>query len=283
MEQVARAPAYVVECKKGDGSRHPRTRDWSEPLSLSQIPHQAFVAARDLSVVVLKRPNLLVAVVALFVIDIAFVLLHTAYHFGPRVGLEAAWLHNPRFIIDVDDTDVRYETYAEVFNYVQTAVAVVALALTALHSRERVYLAWSLVFAFVLADDALSYHERVGLVFVRILALPDMLGLRGWDFGETIAWAIPGIILFVVLFWACRRSSPDARRFSWLLTGVLALLVFFAFGVDMLHILGGAQSDRAGFVLGTAEDGGEMLALALACTCSILLYLHVRDRERSSS
>lgn len=233
----------------------------------------------------MRRPNLLVAVIALLVINLAFILLHAAYYVGPHMGLEVEWLRNPRFIIDVDDTGGRYDSYAEIFNYVQTAVAVIALALAALHSRERVYLAWSLVFVFVLLDDALSYHEEMGMVFVHIFAIPNMLGLRGVDFGERIAWAIPGIILFLVLVWAHRRSSPDARRFSWLLTVVMALLVFFAFGVDMLHILGGAHSYRADLVLGTIEDGGEMLALALAlaCTCSILLYLHVRGRERSSS
>ena len=53
-------------------------------------------------------------------------------------------------------------SYAEMFGYVKLASVVVLLFATYGRSKNRVYLIWAAVFAYVLLDDALLIHERLG-------------------------------------------------------------------------------------------------------------------------
>jgi hypothetical protein len=93
--------------------------------------------------------------------------------------------------------------------------------------------------------------------------------LRKQDIGEIVFTSAIGIFLISNLFWEYRNGSILFRKLSNDLTLGLAGLIFFGIGMDFLH----AAIDlgrTAGHVLGTIEDGGEMIVISL-----IVWYLAV--------
>lgn len=147
----------------------------------------------------------------------------------------------------------------EQFNYLQAGATAIVLGLAAVRFRSVMCLAWAAVFAFILCDDALLYHERVGAVLADGLGLPQLGGLRAVDLGELIAWGLAGLVLGPLPALAYLRSTPAERGLGWMFLALFGGLVVFAVGVDMVH---SAVPSR---ILMVAEDGGEMIAIALAC------------------
>ena len=73
-------------------------------------------------------------------------------------------------------------------------------------------LAWSGFFGFLMLDDALQLHERIGLWLGRRLGLPAVGGLRPDDFGEILVAGTVGASLLLVLVLAWRRDRETAWR-----------------------------------------------------------------------
>lgn len=162
--------------------------------------------------------------------------------------------------------------YPEIFNYFQAAACTVLLIGITFVTRQPAYLAWAVVFAFVLMDDAFSIHERVGAYLVEHLALPAPFGLRELDVGELLAWSAAGAVLVSFLLWGFWKSNSEARKFSSIFATIFALLVFFGIGFDMLHIILEGRSAVIDRAIEAIEDGGEMLSIFLAVAVALLLY-----------
>lgn len=162
--------------------------------------------------------------------------------------------------------------YPEIFNYFQAATCTVLLVGIAVLTRQPAYLAWAVVFAFVLLDDALSVHEQFGAWLAETLALPAAFGMRTLDSGELLAWSTVGAVLALILLWGFRKSNSEARKFGSIFGVIFALLVFFGMGVDMLHIILEGRSAVLDRAVEALEDGGEMLSIFLAVSVALLLY-----------
>ena len=130
------------------------------------------------------------------------------------------------------------------------------------------YLAWALVFTYLLVDDSMQAHERIGAWFADTLALPEVGSLRPVDIGELITSAIAGLVLLSFLTVSYLRASIDARHFARMLAMGIAGLVFFGIVLDMIHFEKGYLLDKA---MGAIEDGGEMIVM------SAILWLVYRD------
>jgi hypothetical protein len=109
------------------------------------------------------------------------------------------------------------------------------LVLLWLRSGAFVFLAWAATFAFVVADDALQYHERVGKKLAERCDLGAVAGLRPQDSGELLAWSLAGLALLVLGWVSFRRDAPTDRRDGVVFVPVLVSLIFFGMGLDMLH------------------------------------------------
>jgi hypothetical protein len=176
---------------------------------------------------------------------------------------ELAPVQNPMFDIEKDGG------YAERFQYVKLFSIVVLLIWIAWKNRAVHYVAWALAFTYLLFDDSMQLHERVGRRIAESLALSPALGLRARDFGELLVTAAAGFFLAAVLLWAYRTGSRSFKKVSQDIILLILLLVFFGVVVDMAHVafdLGWQVT----FVLGIVEDGGEMLAVSL-----ILSYVYL--------
>lgn len=170
----------------------------------------------------------------------------------------------------------------EFFNYSQSFASAFFLLKLYLGERKLIFAALSFSFLFIGFDDMLEIHEIFGHLLAQMLDFPPILGLRPRDSGELLVWLLIGAPLGLAIAWGLIRSDRRTRAFSILVLSALALLVFFAAGVDMLHIAlpdlllaRGADPTLARGLysfLTIVEDGGEMLSLAL-CLSIILLRL----------
>ena len=112
----------------------------------------------------------------------------------------------------------RDRSLAEVFGYALSGTAAAWLLAAWWRTGVTMFLAFALLFAFALIDDATSYHERFARhVLVPLLDPPAVPGMRRQDTGELMAWALAGIVLAVPFVLALRQRA--AGRF-----GVLAAL-----------------------------------------------------------
>lgn len=207
-----------------------------------------------------------VIILGLVLIDLIFVELYLLKYTLLYFDLNPGVLRQPYFDLDSD------RGYAELFNYLQVAICVALLLDVFTMSRQYIYAAWTLVFSFVLADDALLIHEKAGQYLVSAFALPTLPGLRPVDTGELLTWCIAAAFLLGVLAWAFRNSTPEAIGFGGVFALIFACLIFFGVGVDMAHVVLGRTSYLADRLLVIVEDGGEMLTLTLACASALLLY-----------
>jgi hypothetical protein len=153
--------------------------------------------------------------------------------------------------------------YAEIFQYVKTYWIVIMLFALWWRTRERVYAAWMLLFAYLLCDDALQIHERGGGVVARTLSYADWLGLWAKNWGELTVSGVAGLAFLALLSTTYLRSTREARNVSKDLALLLAVLVFFGVFVDALHAL--VLIPYLKPALGVVEDAGEMLAMSVAC------------------
>lgn len=182
--------------------------------------------------------------------DLALMALHVFNHFAPGEK-------NLMLAITVD------ASYGEAYQYLKELWAALLLALLALRTRQPVYLLWSALFLYLLADDALRFHEQAGLWIAARFELGDAFGLRADDLGELgFLGGLAGIIALAFIT-TSSRSSPDAAEASKTFLALLGLIAFFAVAVDMLHSLL-RDTGLLGSFIGMIEDGGEMLAVSLA-------------------
>jgi len=179
--------------------------------------------------------------------DAAFVLLHLVHTLSP-------FLSDPLFSIERD------WGYGEAFQYVKTYWIAIMLAVLGWRTREAIYGAWTLLYIYLLCDDAFRIHEQVGRAVARHLGYAPTFGLKARDLGELTVQGAIGLAFLVLIASMYVRSARDARRASIDLAVLSGAIAFFAVPVDMLHNL--VAGSRFGAEIGLVEDGGEMVAMS---------------------
>ena len=197
----------------------------------------------------------LVALLLLLAADMGFVATHFAYRADPmfRLGTDGG--------------------YREMFQYGKTGLIALIFAWLWWRTRAPVYAAWTLLFAFVLCDDALRIHEEHGEPIAAYFGYQPAFGLRAKDLGELTVWAACGVAFLFVLAATYMRSDPAARRASRGVAVLFGVVVFFGAFVDMVHMAVREPLLRAALLV--LEDGGEMLAMSLVC-CLVLRLVQRR-------
>lgn len=154
--------------------------------------------------------------------------------------------------------------FPEVFQYVKLFWTVVMLMMLFAHRRRPIFCSWGVLFLYLLVDDAGALHEHIGEWIAETLDFAPMFGLKAHDFGELAVSAVAGTTLLSLIGVAHVFSTPAERRFSVAMAGLLAALVFFGVGVDMLH--SALDTIPGSDLLTLIEDGGEMLVVSATCT-----------------
>lgn len=111
-------------------------------------------------------------------------------------------------------------------------------------------------------DDAFQLHELLGKWIGGMVPFIPPFRLRKEDLGELIVTLIVGLILMPSFVAAYYFGSHQVRVIFHNLFLLIALLLTFAVGVDMVHSAY-RDSPRIELYLGLVEDGGEMLVISL--------------------
>ena len=164
---------------------------------------------------------------------------------------------------------------AESFQYLKWMLLGLAFAAAAWNQRAVGYLAWSLLFACLLVDDRYQLHERAGGYFAARVELPWLRYLRPQDVGELLGTAAVATSLLVPIAAAWRWGNAALRRTTYDMLVLLALLAVFGVVIDALHsaVL---HLPTLSALLGTLEDGGEMMVASLMVAYAVALWRQAR-------
>jgi hypothetical protein len=182
---------------------------------------------------------------ALFAVDLLFMAADRTY------GL--------RFSVSTDGG------YPELFQYLKEAG--ISLGFLVLYRRRPcgMYLVWSTLFAYLLADDALMIHETLGFNLSRDFHFPSVMGLRPEDLGELLVIGSVGTLFLTSLFVTYRTAPSFDKRVTWSMLALLGSLALFGVGFDMVEII--LDSEWVKFL----ENAGEMVAMS-----AIVWYIYHR-------
>jgi hypothetical protein len=181
--------------------------------------------------------------------DLVFIVIHSMH-------LWASSLSGPQYSLESENG------LAALYQYIKQVWLVACLALAFLQTRARVFIGWTLLFGFLLLDDLLQIHERFGESLAAALSFPALFGLRPTDLGElTVAAAIGSVAVAFATF-CLRRGDRAARQVSADLLCLLAALAVFGVFADALHTVMHFQAPEMAPLIGTIEDGGEMLVVS---------------------
>lgn len=232
---------------------------------MSTSPHRALTPRGRF----LRRAVLIALVVDILILVLSIVAHYTAQNGGPVGRFFDLWIWDAS-----EDWSL-----SEIAGYIQLTTAAILLLATARATKSTVYRIWAYLFLFLVADDALLLHERIGKRVALFLHFPSIGDLRPVDLGELAVWGFAGAVLGLLLLRSYLKTDRAYRRDSWWLLGATATLAFPAVILDMVDIViwkmfGGADLS---FILDDVEAGGELMAMTL------MLWVAVRVATRRSA
>ncbi|MEM9777185.1 MAG: hypothetical protein AAF902_21580, partial [Chloroflexota bacterium] len=157
---------------------------------------------------------------------------------------------------------------SEFFIYIQELGIVIILYWMYKKFDNRLYFAWLLIFTYILLDDSLLLHERIGVWMVDQFGVENNFGVRGRDITEVIVQIIFGVPLVSYMAYTHITNKDSlANRISIILFISLIILVAFAIVLDWFHVRIMILYLKP--ILGTIEDGGELFIVT-----GILWYVY---------
>lgn len=198
--------------------------------------------------------------------DMCFVIIHILHLFHNYTGIFAS----SYFSLAAD------RGMAEMYQYLKESSIVLILIILFRRKSNSVYIAWSLLFGYLLVDDAYRLHEKLGAMLRPYFSFAPMIGLRAQDLGELCVYAFFGLTCLIFIGITHRMSDADARTNSRYFLVILTFFVFFGVVVDMIHAM--VKHPTLSDMMALLEDGGEMLVV------TIMLYVVFRlvTRKRVS-
>jgi hypothetical protein len=193
--------------------------------------------------------------------DLVFIALHVGHESTPA-------LRGAHYSLETDGG------LAEFYQYMKQFWLTLCLFAAYIQRREIPFLCWSGLFGFLLVDDVVQFHERVGYYLGQKLALPAVLGLRPDDFGELIVAAVVGGgLLLALAVTQLRHRGPSWRASRDLLILTCAL---GACGVllDLFHVIVYFRLPGLATFVALLEDGGEMLIVSALTAYAFNIVLH---------
>lgn len=209
----------------------------------------------------------------LLAIDLIFICIHLG------IGV----LFSQGIITDYNDYAyllvTRDQNFPEFFQYLKYLMVINALFVLSKEYKNILYLGWIFLFIFLLLDDSLMLHERVGEFLAETFHLTPGFGLRAVDYGELLYASVGGVIILASLYWTFIKGDIAFKRSSLDLLLLIGLFLFFGIGVDMVHIMLD-KNVNVKFVLGLFEDGSEMIVLSVITWYTLFIVFKSRDQER---
>jgi hypothetical protein len=165
----------------------------------------------------------------------------------------------PAFDISRDYGVAEFVGYVELLATVLLLLRARRLALPE-RARRTALLGCAIVFAYLLLDDLLRFHEFFGEGLVRLFDDPNrhiLGGLRTEDLGELTILVAVAIPLLTMLALNYARGSATSRRTDRVFALLLIAMTVFAVGVDLV------AATFADASLPLIEDSGELVVLSV--------------------
>ncbi|MGH8002251.1 MAG: hypothetical protein ACREPR_23185 [Brasilonema sp.] len=124
-----------------------------------------------------------------------------------------------------------------------------------------------MLFFYLLLDDSLQIHEKLGDFISYKLNFSSWLNLRPQDFGELTVSILVSLFFLIFISITYYFSDRFSRKTSKYLMMALFALALFGIVVDMVHIA--VKSPSLYTLLGLIEDGGEQVVMS-----AIVSYSH---------
>lgn len=206
------------------------------------------------------------ALAVLLTADLVLIVLHILHELR-SMGLlgDQQLLRNPLLLLSQD------RGYGELWGYAKALAVTAVFIVLAWKRRAPIFGALAFTFAVIVLDDSLMLHEVYGYRLAAALALEPRFGLEAQDFGELLVWSGLGVLVAAALLYGFWRSDRQSRALAAIFLGLLAALVLFAVGVDMLHIALSDAFRGAHRLWPLIEEGGELVVLSLACAAAVAL------------
>ena len=189
--------------------------------------------------------------ISLLMIDLAFI---TAHILKFSTNLVSSYL----FSIEQN------KGYAEIYQEIKEIWIVALLCYLLVRRREAIYAIWMSFFGFLLLNGVLTFHERIaGSLSTHLMPFAWPIAYKV-KLGELALFAVIGVVLWVSLKLIYPKSGAHEQAVSRKLLYLLIWLMFFALGVDLLHIGIRKIFDMQIVydVMGGIEEGGEMIVMS---------------------
>ncbi len=160
---------------------------------------------------------------------------------------------------------------AELFQYPKEAGAAIFAFLIWVRQRALVWLILSLLFAYLLADDAFQIHESSGRLLVSLLDSDRIAGITTQDVGELAATCTVFAVFAIWIIGQWSRLDMNTQPAVSMVLALVGLLACLGVGLDVLMTSfwffdeSQDQGWRHAFkeVVTHIEDGGEMLVVSV--------------------
>jgi hypothetical protein len=195
-----------------------------------------------------RTDNARLILMLLVVTDLIFMALHALRW----------WFNAPNLALRIDIEG----GYGEVFQYTKFLWTAILIGWFAAKNRAWRFTSWSIVFLCFLADDSLAIHETLGALVAASVNFELPRGVAPVDFGEFATLVSAAAALAILVFAAQLGAGRNVKHAFMELAALVALLGFFGVAMDLLHGFLGADP-KLDFMMGTLEDGGEMIAASL--------------------
>lgn len=200
--------------------------------------------------------------------DLVFISLHL-------IHIYSGVAPNPSFSLETDGG------YAEIFQYIKEYWIALVLGFLALRKHSATYLGWSLLFFYILLDDSLQLHEKLGYRLSQQFHFFSGFNLRAEDFGELIISGSVGLFFLIFIATAYRYSDSLSRKISRYLIRMLFALAVCGIVFDMMHTALNFRILRT--ILALLEDGGEMIVMSVIASFVFFLPERIGSAPLSNS
>jgi len=217
-----------------------------------------------------------VIIILLLVIDFIFIFLTIG-----RSVIDDIFPWYNGFLLNSNWSIENDNSYAEMFQYAKESIIATMFFLLFVRKQYVICLAFGLVFGYLLLDDALQLHERLGILTAIYFDYFPILGVQAADLGEITISAVAAFFLLSFVGISHYLSDNFLRKVSRNTFLLLIALGIFGIVIDMIH-LAMSQCRYWNRILGTVEDGGEMLIMTIIVWYIFALFQdHFIENENS--
>ncbi|MEM7594404.1 MAG: hypothetical protein AAF383_23335 [Cyanobacteria bacterium P01_A01_bin.83] len=152
--------------------------------------------------------------------------------------------------------------YGEIFQYIKELWIMLLLGFGFWQRKKMIFMSWSLFYGYLLLDDALIIHEKIGAVVSNSLGFQEAFNLRAIDFGEVFVSAVVAMCFLLLIGWGYTKAKSIERKYSNILVLLLLALAIPGIVFDLLQVM---MNNNAVLysIFALLEDGGEHIIMSL--------------------